>query len=343
MEGLWINHAGRGCVEMEHGKLHSLAASTAETLISTSDGPLVRLLTRRARAPNLDYELLYGFLLAAFRWEVMDEEYCRQYCLPDRSTENERRTAAAADAKRAARNFLEAEFRRFGINGWTHVEAVDARQRVRQILKHSRSSKRDFDQSLSTAANWRKRLGSASTPTRKQTPASTPTRTPSRAAHRQQTTPIRSTLPREDVLEESEAQLLRHQVRQLERRMQQLEQDNTRLSEQVDRLSLQEDSARALAGHTVTITQLVQDAVSAALQGKATSAAACDSDSVTRKTTRAIDDWSQRREQQYERSADGCENPGSSSTMSANERLHWAATRIQAVHRGRINRSIGDE
>ena len=35
--------------------------------------------------------------------------------------------------------------------------------------------------------------------------------------------------------------------------------------------------------------------------------------------------------------------PPSAPKMSDGDRLHWAATRIQAVHRGKVNRSIGNE
>ncbi len=310
---------------MDRDQLQSLAASTAENLLSSSAGPLVRLLSHRARAPQLEFEVLCDFLAAAFQWVTADEHYCRQYCLPDRSIENERRTAAAADAKHAAREKLEAQLRQFGVHNWAHPDAVEARQRARQLLKHAHKAE---SAPRGTPENTRRRVPRRSFAS--PAASSKSPRSPARPSSQRQHTPIRSLSSRTDSAEESEVQLLKRQVRQLELRLQKLEQDNDRLSARVDELSSLEDRARIPTDRN-TIQQLVEEAVSAA----------------TKVTPALRSSWDHDVAQNASDAAGViavAEKLVPSNTTSETERrLHWAATRIQAVHRGKINRSIGDE
>jgi hypothetical protein len=308
-------------------KLQSLAASMAENLLSSSAGPLVRLLAHRARVRKLEFEVLYAFLVAAFRWVAADEDYCRVYCLPDRSSENERRTAAAADAKHAARENLEAEFRQFGLHSWSHSDAVDARRRVRQLLKHARSTEPELS-GISVNTPKRRPRRSFASPSSSPAASSVTPRSPARpssSASQRQHTPIRKFAPSNGSSEESEVQLLKRQVRQLELRLRDLEQDNERLSARVGELSSLDDSASVPADRGA-IKQLVEEAVSVATQRLDASGASWDH-GMTQNTS------------------DTGGGMATTETLGGRDsaRLHWAATRIQAVHRGKINRSIGDE
>jgi hypothetical protein len=79
------------------------------------------------------------------------------------------------------------------------------------------------------------------------------------------------------------------------------------------------------------------------MQGIAASAAPQDH-GMLQQASHPVGAGSQRQQQQIEGAA--CETAKvrpSAGTASDSELLHWAATRIQAVHRGKINRSIGDE
>lgn len=347
---------------MDRGQLQSLAASTAEALLDSSAGPLVRVLTQRSRAPRLDFDVLHAFLFAAFRWVAADEDYCRLYCLPDRSSENEMRTRAAADAKHAAREHLEAELRRFGIHSWAHTDAVDARQRVRELLKHARTAEQELS-APSVSSRRRQRPSSSASPTSSQasspgrqvntrgrlrrppsaasSPGSSPGRQPS-SVPQQQYTPIRGVSPGKAMAEEAEVQLLKHQVRQLELRLQQLEQD---MSVRVGQVSLLENSAGAPGGGCSAIKQLVHEAVSAAMRKQGIAASGAPQDhGMLQQASHPVGAGSQRQQQQIEGAACGTAKVRpSAGTASDSELLHWAATRIQAVHRGKINRSIGDE
>lgn len=341
---------------MDRGQLQSLAASTADALLDSSAGPLVRLLTQRSRAPQLNFDVLHAFLVAAFRWVAADEDYCRLYCLPDRSIENEKRTRAAADAKHAAREHLEAELRRFGIHSWAHTDAVDARQRVRELLKHARTAERELSGASVTSRRRQRPSSSVSatssqasspgrqvnTRTRVREPssaASSPGRQPS-SVPQQQHTPIRDFSPSKPAVEAAEVQLLKHQVRQLELRLQHLEQD---MSARVGQLSLLENSAGAPGGDCSVIKQLVHEAVSAALQGRAASGAPFDH-GMLQQASHPVGAVAERQERQIEGPGGGTAKlRASAGTSSDSELLHWAATRIQAVHRGKVNRSIGDE
>lgn len=268
------------------------------------------------------------------------------------------RTAAAADAKHAAKENLEAELRRFGINSWSHTDAVDARHRVRQILKHAR---KDTQQRLGSPLNTRRRARgvprSASRDSSRHSPqvlssaTGSPARSPAQdspGAAQRLHTPIRGHSPRKAVPEESEVRLLKQQVKQLEVQMQELWQDNERLSTRVDQLSSRLETSPWAVGDRSVLKQVVEEAVSEAMQGRASGRTW---DPVSQSNAHDIDDGLQRQQQQHQQhqqhqlkhTTGGVEKLGNGNGVSDGERLHWAATRIQAVHRGKMNRSIGDE
>ena len=348
---LGVAMASRQEARLDRDRLQSLAAAAADAQLSSSSAPLVRLLAQRAvRAPRLDFDTLYSFIFAAFRWVAADEEYCRLYCLPDRSDETEARTRAAAASKHAARENLEAELRAFGINSWSHTDAADARQRVRQILQHARGSEPEAEvphngASPSHHRPRRKQAISAGPASALASPAS-PARDSPAAVSRQPRTPVRVASP-SDASGAAEVQRLRDQVIRLERRVQHLEEDNERLTGQVEQLSLDDDSSSSsssssssrVPGQTV-VEQLVQQAVAVAMaQGGAVGAAprTTASAAVAAGTLHTTGGGLQQLPPPQGRGY------AKGSAMSESELLHWAATRIQAVHRGKVNRSIGDE
>lgn len=300
-------------------RVEALAAGAAEAqLATTGTAPLVRLLTRGGAA-FLDEDELTAFLAAGFRWVAADEDYCTLYCLPERGEEVEARTRSAAAGKQAARRDLEAELRQCGISAWTNADSAAVRQRVRQILQHARSSS-----SASEAAPAADPLsGASSQRVHSDDREGTLQRRRRRTASPQTTPPVASpsrppqSLARASAtstgINTAEVQRLREQVRLLENRMERMEHESERLATHAIR-----------SGDVQT---MVDEAVAAALSRRNNAAAGPPS-------------IGQRR---VDSNGGPPPPPPSAPKMSDGDRLHWAATRIQAVHRGKVNRSIGNE
>ena len=120
-------------------RLDAQADAAAEQQLASDDAPLVRLIAARLGVGSaaLCFDDLSALLRAAFAWVAADDEYCRLYCLAERTEEVVAATEAAARRKRQARSALEPVLSRLGLGRWGGKDARAATKRARQIMKHA--------------------------------------------------------------------------------------------------------------------------------------------------------------------------------------------------------------